>query len=84
MITGASVNSGKISDKTTRSYYVLMDDCIPVGVCSNIESARACLHVLAKEKKAGRIEGLDVYVYEDSSGSHSMTIRVVRRLKMVR
>ena len=84
MITKTNGNDGRISERTRREYYVLMDDGNPVGVCSTIESARACLEVIAQERKAGKIEGTDAYLYEDSSGSHAMTIRNVRRMKMVR
>lgn len=85
MITGAKSNEPKISERTTKEYYVIMDDYNPVGVSTSIEMARSCLDVYASSRNgAGKLEDMDVYVYDDSSGAHMITIRAVPRMKMAR
>ena len=84
MITGAKKTGSNISDKTRRKYYLLMKDSEPLGVCTLYESAQACLAEIARERKAGKIEGEDAYIYSDSSGVHIISIRIVGRLKMTR
>ena len=85
MIEGAKASKPKISEKTTKNYFIIMDDMIPVGACTSIEMARSCLDVYASKKRnTGKIEDMDVYIYEDSSGAHMITIRVVPRMKMVK
>jgi len=84
MITGTKKSSSNISDKTRRKYYLLMKDGEPLGVCTLYESAQACLAEIARERKAGKIEGEDAYIYSDSSGVHIISIRIVGRLKMTR
>lgn len=82
MISSTNKTKGRISTRTTRMYYVLMDDGNPVGVCTTLESARVCLdEYTSKHNGAGKLEDMDVYVYEDSSGGHMITIRVVPRMK---
>ena len=83
MITGTKKNEPRISDKTTKEYYVIMDDGELVGVSTTIEMARSCLDAYASRRNGvGKLEGMDVYVYEDSSGAHMITIRAVSRMKM--
>lgn len=82
MITGAKSNEPRVSEKTTKEYYVIMDDGNPIGVCSE-RDAFLCLEAYAKTKTAS-ICRLNVYVYLDKSGPHLITIRKVPRMKIVR
>lgn len=81
MIEKTHKNSPGISDRTTKEYYLLVDDHKVVGVCTSIESALYCAEVYAREKKAGRIEGKNIYIYDDSSGEHVISLEKVKRLK---
>jgi len=84
MITGVKSNEPKISDKTTKEYYVIMDDGNPVGVCTE-RDADACLDVYANKKGAAMCsDNWRVYIYGDSSGSHCITLRKIPRMKMAR
>ena len=81
MITGVKSNEPKISEKTTKEYYVIMDDGNPVGVCSE-KDALLCLDAYAKTKTAC-LYRLNIYVYLDN-GPHLITMRKVPRMKMSR
>lgn len=84
MITGAKPNEPRISEKTTKEYYVIMDDGNPVGVCTE-RDADACLDAYALKKDATQsIGNWRVYFYRDSSGVHCITLRKVPRMKTAR
>lgn len=84
MIEGTKTNKMKISNRTDKDYFVLMDNCNPIGVCTSIESARMCLQIIAEENRARKIGGEDIYVYEDSFDGHVLNIRKVPKKKAVR
>lgn len=84
MITGMKSNEPRISRKTTKEYWLVMDDGNPVGVCTE-RDADACLDAYALKKGATRSVGnWRVYFYGDSSGVHCITLRKVPRMKIVR
>lgn len=84
MIEGTKASKPKISEKTTKKYFIIMDDTNPVGVCTSIEMARSCLEEYASKRNTGKLEDMDIYIYEDSSGAHMITIKVVPRMKMAK
>ncbi len=85
MIEGTKASKPKISEKTTKKYFIIMDDTNPVGVCTSIEMARSCLEEYASKKgNFGKLEDMDVCIYKDYSGAHMITIRVVPRMKMAK
>lgn len=83
MITGVKSNEPRISGKTTKGYYVIMDDGNPVGVCTE-KDANLCLNAYASSKKAIHVFGENVYLYDGPSGTCCITIRKVPRMKMAR
>ena len=83
MITGVKSNEPKISDKTTKEYYVIMDDGNPVGVCTK-RDASICFAMYTVEKDAKWVQQLRAHFYEDSSGFHEVKLVKVPRMKMSR
>lgn len=84
MITETKNTKKKISERTTKEYYVIMDDCVPVGVCTE-RDADACLGAYAEKKNAIMCSNCwRVFLYGDSSGEHCITLRKVPRMKMSR
>lgn len=82
MIENTRNTKPEISDKTRKNYYVLMDDSNIVGVCTTEYCAWGCADSYAKEKNAKKSGIEHVYVYEDEFGSHSITIKKSKRLKL--
>lgn len=83
MIEGTKASKSKISERTTKVYYILMDDQTMIGACTE-KDAVACLESYAGTKKAVKMTKLNVYFYEDSSGCHSIMLRKVPRMKMAK
>ena len=84
MIKGTKTTESRISKRTTKEYWLVMDGHNPVGVCTSLEAARIGASELAKEKSAGLIDGTDIYVYQDDVGNHYITLQLVRRMKLVK
>ena len=84
MINKTKSNDVEFSDKVRVRYHIVMDDHRPVGVSVNILTARAKAESLARERKVGKIEGMDVYVYEDVSGPHVISIESAEKIKIKR
>lgn len=68
--------------KSRKDYYLVMVDHHAEGVCTSFEVAQACAKCYANKYKAGEIEGEDVYIYEDSSGKHLISIERIKRIRM--
>ena len=65
-------------------YYVLMDDSEPFGVATSMANALICIKDKVEDRSAVKIPEKNLYVYEDESGCHSITIRIVRKARPVR
>lgn len=84
MIKGSRSNKSRISERTTKEYYVLMDGDNPVGVCPE-KDALQCFYLYAESKDAVKIPDSHAFIYEDSSGYYRLiTLQVVPRMKMAR
>lgn len=83
MIENAKRNydSGSIK-RSRKSYYLLVIDHKPEGICTNFEVAQACAKCFAKEYNAKEIDGDDVYIYEDETGRHLISIEPIKRIRM--
>jgi len=84
MISSTKSNVVRTSEKTWAKYSVVFDGINPVGVTKKIENARIKAAELAREKRAGKVEGKDVWIYEDSDGTHVITIVLVDKIKVLR
>ena len=68
--------------KSSKLYYLLVVDHKPEGICTSFEMAQACAKCYARKYGAKEIDGNDVYIYEDSSGKHLISIEVIKRIRM--
>lgn len=68
--------------KSRKDYYLLIVDHKPEGICTSFEVAQACAKCYAEKYGAKEIDGDDVYIYEDSSGKHLITIEQIKRIRM--
>ena len=68
--------------RSRKDYYLLIVDHRPEGVCTSFEVAQACAKCFAEEHNAREIGDDDVYIYEDSSGKHLISIEKVKRIRM--
>ena len=83
MITNSRRSYKSESIKESRKdYYLIIDNHRPIGVCTSFEIAQACAKCFAKEHSAKEIDGNDVYIYEDESGKHLISIETVKRIRM--
>ena len=83
MIENAKRNYDSGSIKQSRKdYYLLVVDHKPEGICTSFEVAQACAKCYAKKHNAKEIDGDDVYIYEDSSGRHLISIEKIKRIRM--
>lgn len=79
--TKRSYDSDSIK-QSRKDYYLLIIDHKPKGICTSFEIAQACAKCFAKKYKAKEIDGDDVYIYEDSSGKHLISIETIKRIRM--
>ena len=85
MISKTKSNGGEISDRTTRDYYLLIDDRRVIGMSTTLIEARACAEVIVREKWGKKVEDADVWIYHDATGAVKvMTVEPVRKLKLKR
>lgn len=83
MITSSKRNYDVLSIKESRKvYYLLVVDHKPQGICTSFEVAQACAKCYAKKYNAKEIDGNDVYIFEDESGKHLISIEEIKRLRM--
>jgi len=83
MITNPQRSYDSDSIKRSRkNYYLIVVDHKPEGICTSFEVAQACAKCFAERYGAKEIDGNDVYLYEDSSGKHLISIETVKRLRM--
>ena len=83
MITNTKQSYDSESIKMSRKdYYLIIVDHKPEGICTRFETAQACAKCFAKKYNAKEIDGDDVYIYEDSSGKHLITIESIKRIRM--
>ena len=81
MISGERKTKEKGGKVSKKDYYLLMDDCTPVGICTKLETALDCLSNYAGEKNAKWLSR-DCYRYKDEKGVHFITLKAVKRLKI--
>lgn len=67
--------------KTLRSYYLLMIDSIPEGLCTSFGDAMECLRQYAQSRNATQLD-TDIYVYDDIAGKHIITLKCIKRLRV--
>ena len=84
MITNSRKTQKNTSDKTRAMYYVLMDDGEPFGVSTSMANALVCIKDKVEERSAVKVPDKDLYYYEDSSGCHTISIRIVKKARPVR
>lgn len=65
-----------------KEYYLLVIDHKPEGICTSFETAQACAKCFAEKYNAKEIGTDDVYIYEDGSGKHLITIERIKRIRM--
>lgn len=65
-----------------KDYYLLVVDHRPMGICTRLETAQACAKCYAKKYGAREIDGDDVYIFEDESGKHLISIESIKRIRM--
>lgn len=83
MITSSKRNYDVLSIKESRKvYYLLVVDHKPQGICTSFEVAQACAKCYAEKYGAKEIDGNDVYIFEDESGKHLISIEEIKRLRM--
>lgn len=83
MITSSKRNYDVLSIKESRKvYYLLVVDHKPQGICTSFEVAQACAKCYAEKYNAKEIDGNDVYIFEDESGKHLISIEEIKRLRM--
>lgn len=68
--------------RSRKEYYLLVIDHKPEGVCTSFEIAQACAKCFAEKYNAKEIDGNDVYIYEDESGKHLISIERIKRIRM--
>lgn len=68
--------------KSRKDYFMLIVDHKPEGVCTSFEVAQACAKCFAEKHKAKEIDSNDVYIYEDESGRHLISIERIKRIRM--
>lgn len=68
--------------KSRKDYFLLIVDHKPEGVCTSFEVAQACAKCFAEKYKAKEIDSNDVYIYEDESGRHLISIERIKRIRM--
>lgn len=83
MITNTKRTYDAESIKESRKvYYLLVVDHQPKGICTSFEVAQACAKCYAEKYNAKEIDGNDVYIFEDESGKHLISIEEIKRLRM--
>lgn len=83
MITNTKRTYDAASIKESRKvYYLLVVDHKPQGICTSFEVAQACAKCYAEKYNAKEIDGNDVYIFEDESGKHLISIEEIKRLRM--
>ena len=68
--------------RSRKDYYLIVVDHKPEGICTSFETAQACTKCFVKKYGAKEIEGNDVYIYQDSSGKHLISIEKIKRIRM--
>ena len=79
--TQRSYDSDSIK-RSRKDYYLIVVDHRPEGICTSFETAQACAKCFARKHGAKEIEGNDVYIYQDSSGKHLISIEKIKRIRM--
>lgn len=79
--TKRSYDSDSIK-RSKKDYYLLIVDHKPEGICTSFEVAQACAKCYAEKHKAREVDEDDVYIYEDSSGKHLISIEKIKRIRM--
>ena len=79
--TKRSYDSDSIK-RSKKDYYLLIVDHKPEGMCTSFEIAQACAKCYAKKHNAREVDEDDVYIYEDSSGKHLISIEKIKRIRM--
>ena len=79
--TKRSYDSDSIK-RSKKDYYLLIVDHKPEGICTSFEVAQACAKCYAEKYKAHEVDEDDVYIYEDSSGKHLISIEKIKRIRM--
>ena len=83
MITNSRRSYKSESIKESRKdYYLIIDNHRPMGVCTSFEIAQACAKCFAEKHNAKEVDGNDVYIYEDESGRHLISIETIKRIRM--
>ena len=79
--TRRSYDSDSIK-RSKKDYYLIVVDRRPEGICTSFENAQACAKCFAKIYNAKEIDSDDIYLYEDESGKHLITIEPIKRIRM--
>ena len=79
--TKRSYDSDSIK-RSKKDYYLLIVDHKPEGMCTSFEIAQACAKCYAEKHNAREVDEDDVYIYEDSSGKHLISIEKIKRIRM--
>lgn len=68
--------------RSKRVYYLIIINHKVEGLCTTFEMAQAVAKCFAKKHRAKEVDGNDVYIYEDESGKHLISIEAIHRLRM--
>lgn len=83
MVTNSRKNVSKEEVKESKKdYYLLLVDNNPIGICTTWKNTVECIGQLMLQHGGKKINS-SVYVYRDSDGGHILTVKALKRLKVI-